>query len=62
MFPLSDPTLRLDLHHQRVAEMIRAADQHTLARSAEPAGRHRRFGRWRRPARHGGVSRVTATI
>ncbi|GIM97450.1 hypothetical protein [Paractinoplanes toevensis] len=45
MFPLSDPSLQLDLHRQRVAELIREAGEHSLARNAASAGRHRRFRR-----------------
>jgi hypothetical protein len=46
MFPYVDPGATLDLHRQKVDEMIRAAASDRLARSAS-AGRHRRFGRWR---------------
>ena len=47
MFPLSDPSIQLDLHHQRVATLIQEAADHQLARSV----RHPRFHRWRRPSR-----------
>ena len=47
MFPISDPGTTLDLHRQRVAEMIREAEDYKRARSVDN-GRHRRFGRWRR--------------
>jgi hypothetical protein len=59
MFLYSDPQTQLDLHHQRVAEMIREAADYQRARSARH-GRHRRFGRWRDKER-GRPSRVTAT-
>jgi hypothetical protein len=58
MFPLPDPSLQLDLHRQRVAELIQQAADHERARSL---GR-RRFARWRRPARREAVVRATATI
>jgi hypothetical protein len=45
MFPLSDPSVQLDIHRQRVAELIREAGEHSLARTAASAGRHRRFRR-----------------
>ena len=47
MFPISDPGTTLDLHRQRVAEMIREAEDYKRARSVDN-GRHRRFARWRR--------------
>jgi|tagenome__1003787_1003787.scaffolds.fasta_scaffold20669070_1 hypothetical protein len=43
MFPISDPYLQLQLHHQRTAELRQATDAYRLAR-AVGAGRHRRFG------------------
>jgi len=56
MFPLSDPSLRLDLHHQRVASLIQEAADRKLARST--AVRRRR---WRLPRRRPARSRVVAT-
>jgi hypothetical protein len=47
MFPYSDPQTQLDLHRQRVDELIREAAADRLARTAS-AGRHRRSLRWRR--------------
>jgi hypothetical protein len=48
MFPLSDPQFHLDMFHQHEAELQRAAAGHRLAYEAARAGRHRRFGGWRR--------------
>jgi hypothetical protein len=45
MFPYTDPQIQLDLHHQRADELRRDAAAYRLARSASPAGRHRRLGR-----------------
>lgn len=59
MFPYSDPTTTLDLHRQRVDEMIRVAADHERARNAQ-AGRPRRFGRWRGKAQRGRGSQVAA--
>jgi hypothetical protein len=50
MFPYQDAQTQLDLHHQRVDELHREAAAYRLARSASPAGRHRRFGRAARKA------------
>jgi hypothetical protein len=47
MFPISDPYLTLQLHHQRAAELRREAAAYRLARQSR-AGQHRRFGRWPR--------------
>ncbi|MFF5292589.1 hypothetical protein [Paractinoplanes globisporus] len=46
MFPYSDPTTTLELHRQKVDQMIREAVDHERARSAA-GNRRRRFGRWR---------------
>jgi hypothetical protein len=59
MFPYSDPETQLDLHRQRVAEMIREAADFQRARTVR-AGRHRRFGRWRSKEQRGRPSGVTA--
>ena len=59
MFPYSDPNTTLDLHCQKVAEMIRVAADHELARSVQP-GRPRRFGRWRSKEQRGRGGHVTA--
>ena len=59
MFPLNDPQLQLDLHRQRVAELIREADDDRLARSAA-TGRHRWFGRFHNSGGRRPASRVTA--
>jgi len=59
MFPNSDPVTTLELHRQKVDQMIREAADRERARSAG-AGRHRRFGRWRRPERGRG-SHLAAT-
>ncbi|HEX5204119.1 MAG TPA: hypothetical protein VFW27_29675 [Actinoplanes sp.] len=61
MFPYSDPNTTLDLHHQKVAEMIRVAADHERARSAD-GNRPRRFGRWRGKVQRGRGSHVTATV
>jgi hypothetical protein len=47
MFPYVDSRSRLELHHQRVHEMIERAAEHRLAREVS-RGRHRRTGRWPR--------------
>ncbi|MFI5895951.1 hypothetical protein ACIA5D_38225 [Actinoplanes sp. NPDC051513] len=60
MFPYSDPNTTLDLHRQRVAEMIRVAADHERARTAQ-ANRPRRFGRWRSKEQKGRGGHVTAT-
>jgi hypothetical protein len=59
MFQNSDPVTTLELHRQKVDQMIREAADRERVRGAV-AGRHRRFGRWRRHPERGG-SRVTAT-
>lgn len=59
MFPNSDPSMTLELHRQRVAEMIREAAGHDLARSVT-TGQHRRFARWRARRDRGRGARVTA--
>jgi hypothetical protein len=52
MFPISDPTFQLEMHHQRAAELQREAAEYRLARETN-SGKHRRFGRWpRASARH----------
>jgi hypothetical protein len=58
MFPYADPSATLDLHRQKVDQMIREATEYRLARTAS-AGRHRRFGRWRSGSRGRG-ERVAA--
>ena len=60
MFPHSDPTTTLDLHRQKVAQLIREAADHEQARAAA-AGRRRRFGRWRGKAQRGRGSHRAAT-
>jgi hypothetical protein len=60
MFPYIDPQTQLDLHRQRVSEMIRDAAAYQRARTTGK-GRHRRFGRWRDKEERGRPSRVTAT-
>ena len=59
MFPNSDPATTLELHRQKVAQMIREAADHEQARSAATGGR-RRFGRWRRRSERGRGGHVTA--
>jgi hypothetical protein len=59
MFPNVDPATTLELHRQKVAQMIREAADHELVRSAS-AGRNRRLGRWRRRQGRGRGSHVTA--
>jgi hypothetical protein len=59
MFPNSDPAMTLELHRQKVAEMIREAADHELARTAGK-GQHRHFGRWRSKRERGRGARVTA--
>ncbi|WP_030442772.1 hypothetical protein [Actinoplanes subtropicus] len=59
MFPNPDPATSLELHRQKVDQMIREAADRELARSAA-GGRHRRFGRWRRTRERGG-GHVAAT-
>jgi hypothetical protein len=49
MFPYADAQSRLDLHHQRVAELIQVAAAHRQALEAA-SDRPRRFGRWPRRA------------
>lgn len=59
MFPYADARSRLDQHHERVAEMVKRAAEHRLARDLSQ-GRHRRFGRW--PRRHKEELAVPATV
>ena len=59
MFPNSDPATTLELHHLKVAQMIREAADHERARTAA-GGRHRRFGRWRRRPERGRGGHLTA--
>jgi hypothetical protein len=47
MFPMNSPELMLEMHHQRAAELHRAAAAYRMAHEAG-TGRHRRFGRWPR--------------
>jgi hypothetical protein len=47
MYPIYDPTLMLELHHQRAAELHREAALYRLAREARKARRHGRH-RWAR--------------
>jgi hypothetical protein len=54
MFPISDPTLLLELHHQHVDDLIQDAARRRLVRSVS-----RRRRRWRRPAPR--AARVAAT-
>ena len=58
MFPHTDPTTTLELHRMRVAERIREAADHQRARTAGQ-GRHRRFGRWRKPETRGRTASAT---
>ncbi|MET3426298.1 hypothetical protein BJ973_005510 [Actinoplanes tereljensis] len=44
---MSDPSIQLDIHRQRVAEMIREAGEHSLARTTASGGRHSRHRRFR---------------
>jgi hypothetical protein len=60
MFPYSDPHAQLELHRQRVAEMIREAADHRRARSAS-TGRHRRIGRRRSKEERPRPAEVPAT-
>ena len=59
MFSNVYPDTALELHRQKVAQMIREAEDHRLARGAS-AGRNRRFGRWRRRPERGRGGHVTA--
>ena len=59
MFPNSDPSMALDLHHQKVAELIHQATDRRLVRDAS-TGRRRRFGRWRGKVDRGHGGRVHA--
>jgi hypothetical protein len=45
MFPINDPQTQLDMHRQRVSEMIREAAAHRRTRLTG-RGRHRRFAWW----------------
>ena len=58
MFPYADARSRLDQHHERVAEMVKRAAEHRLARDLAQ-GRHRRFGRRPRRRPEGQVPQVT---
>jgi hypothetical protein len=49
MYPIYDPDLALQLHHQKVAGLYREADAHRLAREARKT-RRPRFGRRRSAA------------
>jgi hypothetical protein len=60
MFPSMDPATTLELHRQKVDQMIREAADHKRARSAATGG-VRRFGRWRRRPDGGRGSHVAAT-
>ena len=59
MFPYNDPQTVLDMHRQRVDEMIRQAADRRRVRAAT-AGRHRRVGRWPRRD-HGGRTNTGVT-
>ena len=59
MFPNTDPATILDLHHQKVAQLIREAADDERARRAA-GGRNRRFGRWRRNQERGRGGHVAA--
>ena len=50
MFPYNDPSLQLDLYHQRNEELQREAAAYRHAHSSGRGGRHRRFGRAARKA------------
>jgi len=50
MYPYTDAQTMLALHHERTDALLREAAAYRLARSASPAGRHRRFGRASRRA------------
>ncbi len=60
MFPYADAQSRLDIHHQRVAEMVQRAAEDRLAREV-PRGRHRRTGRWPR-RRHPEAPAAAVTV
>jgi len=59
MFPSVNPITTLDLHRQRVDQMIREAADHERARSAATGGR-RRFGWWRRRPERGRGGHLSA--
>jgi len=59
MFPSSDAATILELHHQKVAQLISEAADDERARSVA-GGRHRRFGRWRRGQERGRGGHVAA--
>ena len=59
MFPSSDAATILELHHQKVAQLIREAADDERARRAA-GGRNRRFGRWRRNQDRGRGGHVAA--
>jgi hypothetical protein len=61
MFPMSDPGTTLDLHRQKVDEMIRVAADLERARQARN-DRPRRFGRWRGKEQRGRGGHLGATV
>ena len=58
MIPYADARSRLDLHHERAAELARRATEHRLAVDLSQ-GRPRRFGRWPRRRPEGQTAQVT---
>jgi len=60
MFPIIDPATTLELHRQKVDQLIREAADHQRARGAS-GGAGRRLGRWRRKPARGRGSHTTAT-
>jgi len=60
MYPSIDPVTTLELHHQKVAQMMREVAAHERARSVA-GGRARRFGRWRRRPERDRGGHVAAT-
>jgi hypothetical protein len=52
MYPISDPQFLLDLHHQRVGQLIREADAYRLGKGhGRHVGRRHRASARPRPAR-----------
>ena len=55
MFPHTDTTLLLNLHHDHVAALWAEADADRLARTARPAAAHRSARWWSRLAQRTGT-------
>jgi hypothetical protein len=51
MYPITDPSLMLQLYHQRAEELYRQADERRMVREARQAPRHRVGRRHRASAR-----------